>query len=83
MNPAKYMLLALMVCTISACKSTQVIPNQAMTCPEQRPEMCTMNYLPACGYVSATVFKTYSNTCAACADPEVVAVVDGECKTGK
>ena len=49
-------------------------------CPEERPEMCTMDYNPVCGQLSDGSFKTYSNGCNACSDPKVISYSQGECK---
>ena len=68
---------------IAACASTQQPHSEKMgtiECPELRPEMCTMDYNPVCGYLSDGTFKTSSNGCNACTDPEVVSYSEGECK---
>lgn len=50
-------------------------------CPEPRPELCTMNYLPVCAQRKDNTFRTYSNGCTSCTDTEVVGYRDGECET--
>lgn len=79
MRSTRILILGLLASVVSACQSNAVIPEQATLCPQERPQMCTMDYMPACGYKSATEFKTYSNACGACADTQVVAVQAGEC----
>ena len=49
-------------------------------CPEPRPELCTMNYLPVCAQLKDGSFKTYANGCTSCTDTEVTGYRDGECK---
>jgi hypothetical protein len=49
-------------------------------CTDPRPEACTMDYRPVCGERDDYSYKTYSNGCNACSDPEVVGYVEGECR---
>ena len=68
---------------ISACGPTQqphTVKMDAIKCPELRPEMCTMDYNPVCGYLSDGTFKTYANGCSACSEPKVSTYTQGECK---
>ncbi len=48
-------------------------------CTDPRPEICTQQYAPVCGVHRDGTRKTYSNTCMACADAEVVGSLPGEC----
>ena len=48
-------------------------------CAEPRPQMCTMDYRPACGLRRDNSRKTYSNACSACADAQVVSQSAGAC----
>ena len=50
-------------------------------CPEPRPEICTMNYLPVCAQRKDGTFKSYANGCTSCTDTEVTGYRDGECET--
>jgi hypothetical protein len=43
--------------------------------------ICTLDYQPVCGYDQKGRFETYANHCSACADTNVVAVVEGECQS--
>ena len=46
--------------------------NDLTLCPEPRPQICTREYMPVCGYNSADdSWKTYGNPCSACADSAV------------
>ena len=68
---------------ITACATTQQshsVKMETIDCPELRPEMCTMDYNPVCGNLSDGTFKTYSNGCNACSDPDVTRYSQGECK---
>ena len=64
------------------------------SCPQQRPEMCTQQYDPVCGYWAEGVpckpgmacpalavikKKTYSNSCSACSDKKVTGYSKGQC----
>jgi hypothetical protein len=67
----------------SACSPTHQtasIDMATLTCPEVRPEMCTMDYDPVCGRLSDGSFKTFSNACNACTDQQVYSYYPGECK---
>ena len=48
-------------------------------CSEPRPEVCTLDYNPVCGYKSDGTSKTYSNGCSACIVKEVIGYKNGEC----
>jgi hypothetical protein len=48
-------------------------------CSEPRPEVCTREYAPVCGYKSDGESKTYSNGCTSCTDKEVIGYKNGEC----
>ena len=52
-------------------------------CTEPRPQICTMDYKPVCGQLQDGSFKTYSNGCGSCSDPEVVGYREGECAADK
>jgi hypothetical protein len=49
-------------------------------CTDPRPEMCMEVYQPVCGFTKDGASHTYSNSCHACAKPEVVRYTPGECK---
>lgn len=65
---------------LTGCMQAEVIPETAIICEEPRPQMCTMDYRPACGFQSSTEANTYSNTCSACSHTDVKWVLEGECK---
>ena len=73
-----------MAMMLSACVSTTIedksdAPKLAK-CPEERPEMCTMQYDPVCAKLIDNTLQTFSNSCSACADKQSVAYLQGECK---
>jgi len=51
------------------------------SCPEPRPEICTMDYTPVCARHTDGSFKTYSNGCTACTYPSVEGYVEGACES--
>jgi len=78
MNKVIYMGIAVLI--LAGCQSKPSVPEGALMCEEPRPQMCTMDYTPACGHHADGTVKTYSNSCSACAKAEVSFVVEGECK---
>jgi len=92
--PHLFRLIALTV-SITACASPN-LSNESKTkpelivCPEQRPQICTMDYRPVCATrdtgvrcvtapCPSTEQKTYSNACSACADVKVFGHIADEC----
>ena len=55
--------------------------------PNNRPEVCTLEFAPVCGYIhnceGGACTSTFSNDCAACADPTVDGYVNGTCEDVK
>lgn len=51
------------------------------SCPEPRPEICTMDYTPVCARHTDGSFKTYSNGCTACTNPSVEGYVEDACES--
>lgn len=58
-------------------------------CSSPRPEVCTKEYKPVCGWFSQEVqcirypcASTFSNSCFACMDSNVAYYTDGECPKG-
>jgi hypothetical protein len=52
--------------------------------PNNRPEVCTLQYAPVCGYIhnceGGACTSTFGNDCSACADSTVDGWVDGACE---
>lgn len=70
-----------------ACNSGPTHSNKEMStrieglqlCPQERPQICTMDYRPTCAHLDNGRRKDYSNPCSACSDPAVVGVFQGAC----
>jgi hypothetical protein len=71
-------ILFVAACGVSS--QPQADAEQAIKCPELRPEMCTMDYNPVCGNLADGTVKTYSNGCNACSDPSVTSYNLLECQ---
>jgi hypothetical protein len=50
------------------------------TCPNERPEVCTMEYAPVCAFLEKDQRKEYSNYCNACSDVQVKSYIAGPCQ---
>jgi hypothetical protein len=48
-------------------------------CANPRPEICTMEYNPVCGFTNDGSRTTYGNECSACSDITVQWYFSGEC----
>jgi len=48
-------------------------------CTEPRPEVCTMQYAPACAELAAGGQREYASACNACSDPAVTGYRTGSC----
>lgn len=81
-------------CTVQQQAQLQSQPSPQKTdfkeCPEQRPQICTREYMPVCATRDAGVRcltapcpsreqKTYSNGCEACADNKVLGYIASAC----
>jgi len=49
-------------------------------CVSPKPEVCTKEYKPVCGFEADGNYRTFSNACMACSDAEINAYDDGACK---
>jgi hypothetical protein len=52
-------------------------------CEKPRPEACTMQYDPVCGFLANGLRREYSNGCSACADPAVTGYIADVCPGGE
>ena len=71
-----------LACTLllAACASQEPVDTGALTqCAEPRPQVCTMEYAPACATLIAGGQKEYASGCNACADDAVAGYVPGSC----
>ena len=69
-------------CSTTAIPAGPAAPQVAkplVPCTEPRPQVCTMEYAPACASLAAGGFRTYANGCTACADPAATGYRDGAC----
>ena len=71
---------------LTACQTTPLpevnhTVSGTTACAEPRPDVCTMQYQPACGYgETGQVFGTFGNACGACQQSEVASYTDGACR---
>jgi hypothetical protein len=57
------------------------IDDEHMTkCSSPRPQICTREYKPVCGYQVDESYKTYSTGCEACSNLNVVSYIDKQCQ---
>ncbi|MCW9047405.1 MAG: hypothetical protein OQK46_04940 [Gammaproteobacteria bacterium] len=49
-------------------------------CVSPKPEVCTNEYAPVCGFEADGNHRTFSNACTACSDAEVNSYDEGACK---
>lgn len=75
--PVLTAVLALVIVSLGACaggpearKAKRYAEHQQ--CPEQRPQLCTMEYMPVCALLENGRRKEYASACNACSDTEVI-----------
>lgn len=75
--------------TLTAC-STKTSPeaikaaaSKSIICTEPRTLICTRDYRPVCAKSKRGHFRTYSNGCTACSNPDIVSYVDLSCPKEK
>lgn len=79
-NRLNALALAGALALLSACANqSPTLPGGLTRCTEPRPEICTMQWAPVCGYREDGSAKTYATGCNACADPAVVGHLPDEC----
>lgn len=69
--------------TVYSCAYTQddKFDDKKLTkCVSPKPEVCTKEYKPVCGFEADGNYKTFSNACMACSVAEINAYDDGACK---
>jgi len=64
---------------LAGCQTAPPLKIEQTNCTEPRPEMCTMDYQPVCGFDKDHKSKTYSNGCTACSSKRVIYTIKGEC----
>jgi hypothetical protein len=79
----RVILLVLMMVLVTACAGSQptgpIGAELHQQCPEQRPQMCTLEYAPVCAFLENKQRKEFSNGCSACSDSTVVGYIAGSC----
>lgn len=50
-----------------------------VSCTDPRPELCTMQYAPACAVLKAGGEREYASGCNACSDDAVTGYREGPC----
>ena len=63
---------------LTAC-AAQPVPSMLTQCADPRPQVCTMEYAPACATLAAGGQKEYASACNACADDAVAGYLAGPC----
>lgn len=76
-----FLKLVTLLLLISGCSSTNHTPANDLTlCPDNRPEICTMEYDPVCAKYADGSWKTYPSACNACSDKKVIGHRPGACE---
>ncbi|MFO1387663.1 hypothetical protein [Cellvibrio sp.] len=90
----KKFIALILIFAVTACASSPKNQRQAkldaVACPENRPQLCTREYLPVCATRDTGVRcitapcpsseqLTYGNACTACADSKVLEYRSGSC----
>jgi hypothetical protein len=82
----KWLAVAVLVSSGSGCVSaghreprTASGPEALTLCREPRPQACIQLYDPVCASLKNGTTRTFSNGCAACAEPAVVGHRPGTC----
>lgn len=76
--------IALFVALTGCVANEPALQPDLVFCESPRPQMCTREYRPVCGYKSAPgdrqyLTQSYGNACTACADSEVKGFVAKDC----
>ncbi len=70
---------AAFVFLLSACAGQTPDSSSVTQCTEPRPQVCTMEYAPACAVLVSGGRKEYASACNACADDAVAGYESGPC----
>jgi len=86
-NKIKFFCVILFISLLQlSCAHTpqDTFPDVDMTqCIKPKPQVCTREYRPVCGFENDGNHKTYSNACTACASPDVISYCEGDCNKEK
>jgi len=64
---------------LTACQSYPTKQIVETSCPEPKPEVCTMHFKHVCGVSLEGGEKTFSNACTACSDKTVIGFNQAPC----
>ncbi len=68
-----------MLLGVSACQNTAKKNSHLTDCPTERPQVCTMIYVPVCATERGGQLRSYSSDCTACSHEEVIGYQQGMC----
>ena len=71
--------VAVLLPTLVACASQAPVSSSVTQCSMPRPQVCTMEYAPACATLVEGGRKEYASGCNACADDAVAGYTAGPC----
>jgi len=75
-------LFPVLIGVLATCAAEPAAPRtivEGTACPEERPQICTLDYRPVCAILANGSRQEYSNGCNACSVPEVVSFVENAC----
>ena len=72
-------LLTLLAGCLSSPPPQPTLQSTGTVCTDPRPQVCTMEYAPACAVLVAGGTKEYASPCNACADDAVAGYSTGPC----
>ncbi|TVZ41313.1 hypothetical protein P886_0657 [Alteromonadaceae bacterium 2753L.S.0a.02] len=81
----KHLLYVILISLLCACqpavKEAPDVAKDEFTCPETRPQICTMIYDPVCAQHKDGQRTTEASNCTACSDSDVMTYRMGACDT--
>lgn len=82
-NKIKILAIFLISLSLFSCAATEKKAEVEVVltkCKKPKPQICTQEYKPVCGYEVDANYKTFSNACTACSNANVVSYANGVCK---
>jgi len=82
-NKINILAAVFMSVSLSSCTTTEkktVVDESLTKCTTPKPQICTLEYKPVCGYEIDANYKTFSNACTACSNAKIVSYAEGACK---
>jgi hypothetical protein len=71
--------LVVVLLLLAGCIESETFAPRPAQCPEPRPATCAQVQQPVCGVTAVGAKKSYSNSCMACGDKDVVGYRSGGC----